>query len=154
MFVSTGNPVISLGCSWLDLGTGSMSMASTLLGLREVMEDWHSRGSFSSEQISSRISPSSPWLIQHSGLRQWSIPSGTPLPHTQSVVHSTIVLASVQLIRMLASPGFCWNLHFIPGLHCFLATFSHFLLLKFLMVEESCLLSKAVVVFNILLVVM
>ena len=144
----------SPGCSWLDLGSGSMSMAFTLSGLREVREDRHSCGSFNSNQISSRISLRSPWLIQHSGLRQKSIPSGTTLPHTWSIVHSTIIFASVKLIKMLASSGFCWNLHFIPGLHCSLATFSHFLLSKFLILEESCLLSKAVVVFNILLAVM
>ena len=117
-------------------------------------EDWPSCGSFSSDQISSRTSPRRPWLTQHSGLRQKSIPSGTPLAHTQSVGHSAMVFASVQLIKMLGSPGFCCNLHFIPGLHCSLATFSHFLLSKFLILEESSLLSKVVVVFNILFAVM
>ena len=130
-----------------------MSMVCSSCKSVQEREDWTSIGMFSSDRISSSISPRSPWLIQCSGLRQQSIARGTLLPHNLSVMHSTMVLASVHYSRMLASPGFCWNLLFIPGLHCCLMTFSHFLLSKFWILEESCLHSKAVEVFIILFAV-
>ena len=75
--------------------------------------------------IPSRILPSIPGLIHFSEFRQSSRFRLTPVPHSQSLAHSTIFFDPVFSIKVSMRCWFCSNFARMPGVHFSSATSSH-----------------------------
>ena len=69
----------------------------------------------SSNHISSRISPNTPWLAHCDWSRQLGLFRGIPFPQSLSEVHSTIFLRPVLCRSVDLNSTFCLNLALIPG---------------------------------------